>query len=83
MMKLPTRPKTLTKKIEEGQYNVTLLFPLENEVEFENLISAALKEEDALIDSDWESKTVTLATKDIKAFEKRINFFQIMGIQVK
>ena len=83
MMKLPTRPKTLTKKIEEGQYNVTLLFPLENEVEFENLISAALKEEDTLIDSDWESKTVTLATKDIKAFEKRINFFQIMGIQVK
>ena len=83
MMKLPTKPKTRIKKHGEGQYEVTLLFPMENKAEFEKLISVALKENDSIIDSSWESKTVTVATKDIKAFEKRINFFRIMGLPGK
>ena len=83
MMKLPTKPKTRVKKNEEGHYKVTLLFPMEDRAEFDNLIAAALKENDRVIDSDWEEKTVTIATQDIKAFEKRVNFYHIMGIQDK
>ncbi len=80
MMKLPTKPKTRVKEHGEDRYKITLLFPMENESEFDKLISVALKENDRIIDSSWEAKTVTVATKDIKALEKRINFFRIMGI---
>jgi putative IMPACT (imprinted ancient) family translation regulator len=83
MMKLPTKPKTRVRENEEGQYEITLLFPMEDKAEFDELISAALKENDNVIDSNWETKTVTVATKDIKAFERRINFFRIMGVLEK
>lgn len=83
MMKLPTKPKTRVKEHGEGQYKITLLFPLDDQAEFDRLISVALRENDRIIDSSWEAKTVTVATKDIKAFEKRINFFLIMGLPDK
>jgi len=83
MMKLPTKPKTRVRKNEQGHYEITLLFPMEDRVEFDNLIAAALKETDRVIDSNWEEKTVTLVTQDINAFEKRINFYRIMGSQAK
>jgi hypothetical protein len=83
MMKLPTKPKTRVIKHGEDQYEVTFLFPLEDKAEFDKLISVALKENDSIIDSSLEAKTVTVATKDIKALEKRINFFRIMGLPDK
>ena len=83
MMKLPTRPKTQIRKNENGRYDVIFLFYMENKAEFDNLISAALRENDILIDSNWETRTVTLSTNDIKAFDKRINLYRIMGIPDK
>ncbi len=83
MMKLPTKPKTRVEEKEDGQYTVTLLFPMEDKTEFDKLIFAASKEHDHVVDSNWEVKTVTVATNDIKTFEKRINFFRIMGVPDK
>jgi len=83
MMKLPTKPKTRVKEHVEGHYEVTLLFSMDYKAEFDTLIAAALEKNDSIIDSNWDEKTVTVATKDIKAFEKRINFFRIMGFPDK
>jgi hypothetical protein len=56
---------------------------MDDRAEFDNLIAAALRENDRFIDSDWEEKTVTLETQDIKSFEKRVNFYRVMGIEDK
>ena len=83
MMKLPTKPKTKVEEEGEGRYKVRMLFPVDNQAEFDELISAALKEDDTVIHSDWGAKTVTVATKDITAYEKRLNLFRVMGIPDK
>jgi len=83
MMKLPTKPKTKVEKEGEERYKVRLLFPVDSQAEFEALISAALKEDVRIIHSDWEARTVTVETKDITAYEKRLNLFRVMGIPDK
>ena len=80
MMKLPTKPKTKVEEEGEGRYKVRMLFPIDSQAEFDALISAALKENDTVIHSDWEARTVTVAAKDITAYERKINFFRVMGI---
>jgi len=80
MMKLPTKPKTKVEDEGEGRYKVRMLFPIDSRSEFDALISASLIEDDTVIHSDWEAKTVTVITRDITAYEKRLNFFRIMGI---
>ena len=56
---------------------------MDDQTEFDDLISAALKEDESMVDSDWEARTAIMATKEPEALEKRINFYRIMGIPDK
>lgn len=83
MLKLPTKPKLKIEEDGEGKYLITFLSPIKNEVEFEKLIrlhlGRNLDEGDSLSSPQWDTKSVILATQDIGAFEKRLNFVQIIA----
>jgi hypothetical protein len=82
MLKLPTKPKLKIEVTEDSQYLITFLSAIKNEDEFTKLIRLHLEKNldggDSLSDPQWSTKSVTLTTQDIGAFEKRLNFVQIV-----
>ncbi len=82
MLKLPTKPKLRIEEAGEGQYLVTFVSPIKNEEEFNKLIRLHLERNlgqgDSLSNPQWDTKSVTLTAKDIGAFEKGLNFVQIV-----
>ena len=82
MLKLPTKPKLKIEDTGNGQYLITFLSPIKNEDEFNKLVRLHLErsmdEGDALTSPQWDTKSITLSTKDIGAFERKLNFVQII-----
>ena len=82
MLKLPTKPKLKIEVADEGQYLITFLSAIRNEDDFTKLIRLHLEKNldvgDSLSNPQWDTKRVTLRTQDIGAFEKRLNFVQII-----
>ncbi len=82
MLKLPTKPKVKIEDNGGGQYLITFLSPIKNEDEFNKMtrlhLERGLDEGDFLTNPKWDTKSVTITTKDIGAFEKKLNFVQII-----
>jgi len=82
MLKLPTKPKLRIEEAGEGKYLITFISPIKNEEQFNKLIRLHLErnldEGESLSNLQWDDKSVTLTTKDIGAFEKKLNFVQII-----
>lgn len=82
MLKLPTKPKLKIEVVDEGQYLITFLSAIKNEDEFTKLIRLHLEKnldgDDSLSNPQWNTKSITITTQDIGAFEKRLNFVQIV-----
>ena len=82
MLKLPTKPKLKIEDTGNGRYRVTFLSTIKNEDEFKKLIRLHLEKnldgDDALSDPQWNTKSIMMTTQDIGAFEKRLNFVQII-----
>jgi hypothetical protein len=83
MLTLPTKPKIKIEDAGPGRYLITFLSPIENEEEFQQMIrlylEKGLDEGDALTDPQWDSKSVSVITTDIRAFEKKLNFVRIIS----
>ncbi len=79
---MPTKPKIKIQDNGGGQYLITFLSPIKNEDEFNKLIrlhlERALDEGETLTNQKWDTKTVILRANDIGAFEKKLNFVQIV-----
>jgi hypothetical protein len=81
MLRLPKKPKIRIEYLEDNQYLITFLGPIKNELEFNDMlhlhIEKALGVGDSLKNPNWSSKSVTVATDDIRALERRLVFFDI------
>lgn len=87
MLRLPKKPKIKIERTGDAQYLVTFLGRIKNEHEFNDMLyhhmENALGVGDALKNPNWHSKSVTVATDDIRALERRLVFFEIRtGITV-
>lgn len=84
MLSLPSKPWKKVKIDELGshEYRLTFLSPLEDEAQFREAvdedIASSLGEQDRLGPSDWQSRSVTLTTTDLKAFKRRLIFASVM-----
>ena len=81
MLRLPQKPKIKIEVSGDNQYLITFLGRIKNEYEFKDMIylhiEKALGVSDSLMNPHWSSRSVTLTTDDIRAFERRLVFFEI------
>jgi hypothetical protein len=83
MLSLPSKPwkKVKIEEKEEGQFLITFLSPIRDRAEFERIIEEDLKdclgEEDRFSAPTWKTKSITLATPDIKSFRRRLLYQRI------
>ena len=84
MFSLPSKPWKNIKidQEAEGLYRITILSPLKGEVEFNEIIQDDLElclgEHDNLTDPRWDTKSITLTTKDLESFRRKLIFVCIM-----
>jgi len=84
MLSLPSKPwkKVKIDPLGGEEYRLTFLSPLENELQFREAvaedIASSLGEQDRLGQADWQSRSVTLSTTDLKAFKRKLIFASVM-----
>lgn len=84
MLSLPSKPwkKVKIDPLENQKYLITFLSPLEDEAQFQEVIKedigSSLAEHDSLDKPDWQSRSVTLTTTDLKAFKRKLIYACIM-----
>ena len=78
MRTMPLKPlkKVRVTQEDRGRYTVTLLSPIRDEAEFEEIIRqdvrVCLGPFDAFVDEDWEKKSFTLVTQDFQTFKHKL-----------
>ncbi len=78
MLSLPSKPwkKIKIDQEAEGLYRITILSPLKDEVEFNEIIhddlELCLGEHDNLADPRWDTKSMTLTTKNLESFRRKL-----------
>ena len=82
MLKLPSKPKVKIEDAGNGRYTVSFLSPIKDEEEFNKLVrlhlEKGLNDGDALSNPQWDTRSVTLSSSDIGAYEKKLIFVQIV-----
>ena len=78
MFKLPKKGAAITKGTvsvnDDGTYKIVFKSPLKEEAEFKEIIEVdvpeCLGDGDSIVDSSWESKSVTLKLANLRDFQK-------------
>ncbi len=84
MITLPSKPwkKVKIDQEGEGRYTLTFLSSLKSEAEFKKIINddleSCLGEHDSLVNPTWKTKGITLLTKDIDSYQRRLVFCSIL-----
>lgn len=81
MLRLPQKPKIKIEHAGDNQYLITFLGRIKNEDAFNEMLhlhmERALGVGDSIKNPHWNSKSATIITEDIRAFERRLIFFEI------
>jgi hypothetical protein len=84
MLSLPSKPwkKVKVEQEEDGPYTVTFLSPLKDEAEFKSIIHEDLErclgEHDSLMNPRWDTRSITLNTRDFDSFKRKLIFACIL-----
>ncbi len=84
MLSLPSKPWKKVKLDDEGEgrYAITILSPMQDQAAFEKFVQEELRSclgvDDTLSEPRWKTRSVTLATRNLKSFNRKLIYANIV-----